>query len=655
MTNNTSNKKNSIKYQSNILRQIFEVKKIPNPWKKSIGAAICTGVPMLLGLFFNQPQWSSIGALGSFAYLYSTNETYYRRAKKMFFVVLGFTVTVFLGTLAAPYPLLVTIILCLIGAIATFMFGVLRIPGPAAIFFVLIYLIITSMPTGDLLERTLIVFLSASFAWLVSMVGALFNSNGTETRALKNIYMVLADFGDAIGNDNVSSVRNQTVNSMKEAEEILLTAHIPWKESSVFSRLTLLNEQANLLFIQLLDLSYEKGARLDRKISDIVREIAYTINQKSSKTSRTILTSNIELNQIFLDKSKEEQRMYGNIIEILKSIEENMDTSLQEVKNITKKRKVSKRFQLMESFSADSIAFHKAIRYGVILAIASLVSYAVPIYKSYWIPLSCASVMLGSTIIGTFNRAIQRSIGTLLGLGLAALVLNLNTEGYKLIIVTMILTAITEFIIARNYAFAAIFITANAILIAENNASFINSEVFLKARIANVVIGAAIGLIGTFLMGYHSASIRLKPMLLKLLHSQSKVLEVLVNSQGNETNNELVIVIEKMEMDLTNLKTTYTTALGEIGSRRESLITMWPIMFSLEYINYLLNQNVIMKGSLELSRNDMNILLGAYESMIISLEKGHPIIVREVPILEEIPKICKEVNALQDFFSKRNI
>jgi uncharacterized membrane protein YccC len=129
-----------------VLSQVFEIKKIPNPWQKSIGAAICTGVPMFLGLWINEPHWGAIGGLGGFAYLYFVNEAYYRRAKKMFLIVIGFTLTVFVATTVAPYPLLVILILGILGALVTFLFGVFKLPGPAAIFFVLIYLITASMP-----------------------------------------------------------------------------------------------------------------------------------------------------------------------------------------------------------------------------------------------------------------------------------------------------------------------------------------------------------------------------------------------------------------------------------------------------------------------------------------------------------------------------
>lgn len=641
-----------------IMKQFFRLKKLPNPWQKSIGIAICTGVPMLLGLIFNQAHWSALGGLGSFAYLYVTNETYYRRAKKMFCVVIGFTLTVFLGTLVAPYPFLVVILLGLIGVLATFLFGVLRIPGPAAIFFVLVYLMITSMPydQGAAFERSFIVFLSSSFSWFVSMIVAPFDSHGPETRVLRATFMSLADFSFAMGTKDVNSIRNRVVNHMMESEEMLLTAITPWKQSIVRKKLLLLYEKANLLFIELLDLSYDKDIIIPEDICFIIKSIANEIKLKTMKGNEIALNSKPKLDIAKKIKvmTKEERLKFKRLIEIIDEIEHIMNSQLQDTNLELKKRKRSKKIVLREAFKNESIVFNKAIRYGVILAIASIVSHLVPFYKPYWIPLSCASVMLGATIIGTLNRAIERLIGTFIGLGLAAVVLGLQPKGYELIIMSMFLSAITEFIILKNYAIATIFITANAILMAESKAPLIAPEVFLSARFINVIIGSAIGLVGTFIMGHHSASIRLKSMLLKLMKNQVLVLEELICNKKDKKH--LNVIIEKMDINLTNLKLAYTTALGEIGGNRENVEELSSFVYSLEYISYLLEQNYLMRGNTESITKDATALLHIYRTMISSIERNEQYQPNKLPILHEIPKLCNEVNILQEILcnSKRN-
>jgi uncharacterized membrane protein YccC len=129
----------------NIIKKSLKINNKPLPWTKAISAAICAGVPVIVGLLVGNIQLGLLSAIGSFSYLYVFNEPYAQRAKKVFFAVLGLSFSVGLGTLAAPYPVLVIIIVGLIGAIATFIFCLLKIPGPAAVFFVLSFVMTTGM------------------------------------------------------------------------------------------------------------------------------------------------------------------------------------------------------------------------------------------------------------------------------------------------------------------------------------------------------------------------------------------------------------------------------------------------------------------------------------------------------------------------------
>lgn len=88
----------------------------------------------------------------------------------------------------------------------------------------------------------------------------------------------------------------------------------------------------------------------------------------------------------------------------------------------------------------DSIVFLQAIRFGVILMVAAAAAYAFQLNRSYWVPLSCASVMLGATVIATFHRAIQRSLGTILGILIASAILWTHPEGFVVSIAIMLFT-----------------------------------------------------------------------------------------------------------------------------------------------------------------------------------------------------------------------
>lgn len=117
-----------------ILKQALTVNRKPFPWVKAFSAGLAASLPVIIGLLFGHLEYGLLAGLGGFTYLYVFNIPYAQLAKKLFFVVIGMTLVTVLGTLAAPYPLAIAILMGLIGATFIFIFGSLRIAGPSAIF-----------------------------------------------------------------------------------------------------------------------------------------------------------------------------------------------------------------------------------------------------------------------------------------------------------------------------------------------------------------------------------------------------------------------------------------------------------------------------------------------------------------------------------------
>jgi uncharacterized membrane protein YccC len=214
-----------------------------------------------------------------------------------------------------------------------------------------------------------------------------------------------------------------------------------------------------------------------------------------------------------------------------------------------------------------------------------------------------------------------------------------------IVLVNMCLTALVELSISKNYALAAVFITPNAMLIAENSTKIYNTPYFATARITDIVVGSAIGLIGTYIIGRKSASSRLPDLMAKLLRSHGRML-VFLASNNNE--NDTSLIKEKMEIDLMNFKMAYNTALGEIPNNEEMLEMMWPAFFKLDHISYLLTQYCTEKGYLNLSDEELAQLILVYETMANDIEQKNIIQIRKISIINEIPEFCEEINMLQE-------
>jgi len=624
-----------------VLRKAFEMNKKPFPWHKALTAAICAGVPVITGMLAGQISLGFLGGIGSFSYLYVFNEPYAQRAKKIFLVAVGMALAVALGTLSAPYPLLVVIIVGLIGAAGTFVFGVFNIPGPAAIFFILGFIMTTSMPIDPSLAplRTAVVFASGCFSWLISMSGWFLNPHGREIKEVKAVYDSLRNFSESVGEIDINDSRHRMVEALQESKETLAIGYIPWKDSATFNRLYSLNEQANKLFRQMLEIHFKFKTRLPREFILMVRKLSQGIELKEGHT--------IELEPISPELAERYKDLLLIILETKEIINEPSKSTQYEVD--IAKPSFSK--TLMKAVDKDSIVFINAIRYGFVLSAATAIAFSSSFTRPYWITLSCASVMLGSTIMSTFHRAIQRSTGTVIGILIANIILNLHQQGFVIVGINMALTILTELFIVKNYALATIFITPNAILMAENSTKIYSISYFASARVTDILIGSAIGLIGTYIIGRSSASSRLSGLTSKLIRSQERVLVRLAASTKGAAPDPTMWIKEKMNINLSNFKMAYRTALGEVPNDAEMLEIMWPAYTSLEHISYLLESVCMDKGYLEISDEDLSKLLLVLETIATAVEQSQPVQPKKVRIIEGIHKICEEINMLQEALS----
>lgn len=62
-----------------------------------------------------------------------------------------------------------------------------------------------------------------------------------------------------------------------------MAGYISWKNSFVFNRLLLINEHANKLFLEMLELSCDKSIKLPDEISDYIKTLSEGIDLKIEK------------------------------------------------------------------------------------------------------------------------------------------------------------------------------------------------------------------------------------------------------------------------------------------------------------------------------------------------------------------------------------
>lgn len=136
----------------------------------------------------------------------------------------------------------------------------------------------------------------------------------------------------------------------------------------------------------------------------------------------------------------------------------------------------------------------------VILAvtIAGLISYPLGVPRAYWVILACVAVLQSTPRIRyTVTRAVQRSIGTLLGVGIFWLVISLNPNGLWLVLTVCLLQAGIEVVIGRNYGLGLLLITPIALLVSTAGSSTGIGQI-VSLRILDTVLGSVLALLVLF-------------------------------------------------------------------------------------------------------------------------------------------------------------
>ncbi len=147
----------------------------------------------------------------------------------------------------------------------------------------------------------------------------------------------------------------------------------------------------------------------------------------------------------------------------------------------------------------DYAHFVEAFIFGSFISLSFFIGYIFNLHNPYWIPVSCMAVMQGASIRHIWRRSIHRIIGTLFGLAFCWLILSINSSPLSVCISIIFLQFIIEMLIVRNYTLAVFFITPMTILLAETANPYIhNTNQLITARLIDILIGSAIGMIGGY-------------------------------------------------------------------------------------------------------------------------------------------------------------
>lgn len=142
--------------------------------------------------------------------------------------------------------------------------------------------------------------------------------------------------------------------------------------------------------------------------------------------------------------------------------------------------------------SVGPIAWEMAASTAVAITAAGIAGLLVMESHWYWAAVGAVAAVSGPQLNARVIRGIQRLVGTLLGVLVAAGILAIGMPPLAVIAVVVLLQAGAELFVGRNYGIAMIFVTPLALLMV-HLAAPTPVNALLSDRVIETVIGVAIG------------------------------------------------------------------------------------------------------------------------------------------------------------------
>jgi uncharacterized membrane protein YccC len=425
----------------------------PGTMARAVRTAICLAAPLAVGLLAGAPASGAVASFGSFVGFYAHREPYRWRAGLLAFLALGFAIAIAAGTLAAPSPLATALVPAGFAAVASFVCIGIELAPPREYLLVLVCLASTGLPAdpGAWASRAGLALAGAGFAWLVTMSGWVRGPRRPERQAL---IAALDRVEAALDRPDSVERRRDAVRSVRAARHAILRAG-PGRED---------------LRAALLGLEELLSAALS---------VGFVGTEEPTRKRIAAARADIEVAGEGRGEAPEELRA------------------------------LSPWQMLRAAASARSLAPPTAARMGIALAVAGGIGAAIHATNGYWIALTVAAALQGTSPLHARRRALERGGGTAVGALLASGLIAIDPAPGVIVGIVAVLQALTETAIPAFYALGAALLTPIPILLLHIADPAVDAGHFVAARLLDTAIGCAVAIVAGIALWPKAAQRRL--------------------------------------------------------------------------------------------------------------------------------------------------
>lgn len=461
-----------------ISRQLLvftEIKPAPGRWKHSLHVLTIVTIAVTLISVFLGASMGLVGLTGAFLGFVARTRPVRSRLVILTGMCLTYVAGVTLGALTGNDPVLLTLVLTLLSLVTVLGYNSLVAEPPGAMFLIIgpviaSYLPTVGLPVGKIVLVAAIGCVSASAASLV--LQALTEHRHVEQEAVSKAQDAVAAYLDA----NRAVIPRQQLARLRDQAFV-----------SVFSAAMVLEDAVGR----------EPRMYQWRRMNVALRRLHLSIIQQVVRVhlpGREVAVSGVE-----------QRRYLGR-----------PDPS----------------YLMRWGLSRSSLPWLAARRMAAAVLLTCIVSYGLRAGHPSWAVMTTALVMsVTRDRLALTHRALHRVSGTVIGIGVFAVIHSLHPRGLVLIVVALALVYCIQMLAVRNYALAVIFVTPMALLISTAAAPYRPIGEIAGERVFETVIGAAASVVVIWLAGRRAPVALVRRQFRRSLRSLERLLLLIADGE----------------------------------------------------------------------------------------------------------------------------
>ncbi|MEV4423347.1 FUSC family protein [Patulibacter sp. NPDC049589] len=539
-----------------------------------IGVAF--GLPLAIAVALGHPHEGAVATQGAFAAVYARDEPYRRRLRVMAGIGLALVLAVTAGTLLSSLPVAIAIGVGLVAGVGSLLGSAWDVGRPREFVLVLAFLAATQYPggAGDVPLRAALVLGGAATVTAIAMSGALVRPRGPEERALEALWGRLADLLDAVGTPGAADARHDVLVAVEEARTVLTRAGHRRGDGDRLFGLAL---GAEGVLDAALGLVLRDAPPLDPAWAAAVRAIRASVRDPDA--ARDLQLPADAPDAVHGDRFA---RMMARAVAAA-------DPALALQSTLVpfgRRRRRSARSAVRRVIHPGSLVLPTAARTGLAVAIGTAIGLSLDPNRGIWVGLTTAAVLQASNVTLTARRTMQRAGGTILGVGLAALVLALDPTAGVIVIALMVFQALMQSTISAAYGVATFFATPLALLIVDLGRPGTPAGALVGARIVDTLIGCAVGLLARRLLWPRTAETRLAAAQGAAIEAVRDVLHAALTRSEVETGHLVRRSRRGLHTALLNLRAVQQDAVGDLVFTVHDADELWATTSAVERLSF---------------------------------------------------------------------